>query len=143
MKKHILLLIAIVVLAVLVSTTIALVAFGETNQAQALDAPPTVCQLENQCVLDHITQVKTLERVRLNQPFDVVLTTTEVVDEVSVSFSMTEMEIGYNRYKLTSEDGKTWTGQISLPFCTLSRADYIATWRVGPRKYESALNVTG
>lgn len=143
MKKHVLLLIAIIIVAAVMAKIIAVVAFTDTQTVQALDAPQVMCQLEKNCVLDAQTQVKSLERLRLNEPFHVVLQTNTPVAEVSVSFSMTDMEIGYNRYKLTSVDGKTWQTDIKLPFCTLSRADYIATWRVGARKYESVLNVTG
>ncbi|AUZ03975.1 MULTISPECIES: hypothetical protein [Vitreoscilla] len=142
MKKHVLLLIAIVIVAAIMAKIIAVVAFTDTKTVQALDAPQITCELEKNCVLDAQTQVKSLERLRLNQPFHVVLQSNTPVEEVSVSFSMTDMEIGYNRYKLTTEDGKTWKTEIKLPFCTLSRADYIATWRVGGRKYESLLNVT-
>lgn len=142
MKKHVWLLVAIVVVAFVLAKVVAVVAFGEVKNEQGLDAPMLPCQLQNNCQLGTDTAVRSQEMLRLNEPFHVVLTTNEPIEAVSVSFSMVEMEIGYNRYKLLSDDGKTWRAEIRLPICTLNRADYIATWRVGDKKYQTALNIT-
>lgn len=141
MKKHVWLLIAIIVVAFIAAKVIAVTAFGEVKNEQALDAPLVACELQDTCRLAAGVSVKSQEMLRLNQPFHVELTTDEPIDEVSVSFSMLEMEIGYNRYKLLSDDGKTWKAEIRLPICTFNRADYIATWRVGNKKYQTALDV--
>lgn len=141
MKKHVYVLIAIVVVAFIIAKIVANMAFGEVTQEQALNAPILNCQLQQGCALDRSVTVKSAEVLRLNQPFHITLTSDEPIDEVSVSFSMVDMEIGYNRYKLISKDGKHWQAEIRLPMCTLNRADYIATWRVGKNKYQTALNV--
>ena len=141
MKKHVYLLIAIVAVAFVFAKVVAVLAFEDIKEGQALDAPMVPCQLQQGCRLGSATQVKSREELKLNQAFHIELTTAEAVPEVSVSFSMVEMEIGYNRYKLTSDDGKHWQAEIRLPICTLNRADYIATWRVGEQKYQTALNV--
>lgn len=142
MKKHVWLLVAVVIVAFIVAKVIAIAAFGEVKDEQALTAPMLPCQLEQGCQLGVDATVKAQEKLRLNEPFHIELHTNEPIDAVSVSFSMVDMEIGYNRYKLVSTDGKTWTAKISLPICTLNRADYIATWRMGDKKFQTALNVT-
>lgn len=47
------------------------------------------------------------------------------VDGVIADFQMQGMDMGINRYKLQSAEGK-WQGSITLPVCTTSRMDWYA-----------------
>lgn len=58
-------------------------------------------------------------------------------ERVAVSFTMTDMDMGFNRFELrqTAADG-TWQGQALLPVCSAGRRDWRVTVDVaGDRAY--------
>ena len=48
------------------------------------------------------------------------------VDKVAVNFSMSNMDIGFNRFDLSQQADKTWQGHAILPVCSMGRRE----WRV-------------
>jgi hypothetical protein len=51
------------------------------------------------------------------------------VREVRLEFTMPDMDMGQNRYRLLPE-GNGWVGLVTLPLCTTGRGDWLATVRV-------------
>jgi hypothetical protein len=49
------------------------------------------------------------------------------LDSVLVAFSMRDMDMGINRFRLVSDDGLHWTGQGLIPVCSAGRRDWTAT----------------
>ncbi|MCP5159328.1 MAG: hypothetical protein H6974_07840 [Gammaproteobacteria bacterium] len=47
-------------------------------------------------------------------------------EKVTVSFTMLDMDMGFNRFELRQQADKTWQGQAILPVCSAGRRD----WRV-------------
>ena len=47
-------------------------------------------------------------------------------EKITVSFSMLDMDMGFNRFDLRQQADKTWQGQAILPVCSTGRRD----WRV-------------
>lgn len=48
------------------------------------------------------------------------------IKKVTVSFAMSDMNMGFNRFDLSQQADKTWRGQALLPVCSMGRRD----WRV-------------
>ncbi len=59
------------------------------------------------------------------RPFLLTLTVPKL-RKASVSFQMSGMNMGFNRYDLKPETDNRWTARITLPVCTVSRVDWIA-----------------
>lgn len=63
------------------------------------------------------------------QPFDMVLTTqggAAKIDDITVAFTMRDMDMGQNRYRLQQESPGRWVVQATLPICTRQRTDWLA-----------------
>lgn len=59
------------------------------------------------------------------RPFVLSLTSPSL-RKASVSFQMSGMNMGFNRYDLKLGDGGLWSANITLPVCTVNRVDWIA-----------------
>lgn len=60
--------------------------------------------------------------------FPILVDVSNVPPEaVLVEFSMRDMDMGINRFRLESDDGLHWTGQGVIPICSVGRRDWIAT----------------
>jgi len=57
------------------------------------------------------------------------------LSKASVSFRMSGMNMGFNRYDLQPGAGGRWAANITLPVCTASRADWIAELDLDGRLY--------
>ena len=58
------------------------------------------------------------------QPFRLTVE-AENAHAVHVSFTMRDMPMGLNRYRLLSEGGGVWASQIILPICVQGRSDWL------------------
>jgi hypothetical protein len=71
-------------------------------------------------------------------PLQVRLTGEEAseVRKVAVSFTMPNMDMGFNRFDLRQQADETWQGQALLPVCSMGRRDWRVTVEViGKRSY--------
>ena len=66
-------------------------------------------------------------------PFDIIISNAPAdVAQVSVSFSMRGMDMGFNRYALQKQSDGSWVArQIRLPLCIDNRNDYLADITIG------------
>jgi len=66
--------------------------------------------------------------VRALQPFPVkvLLEAGGQLESVTVAFSMQGMDMGRNRYSLSSDSMGAWNAMVTLPICTTRRTDWIA-----------------
>ena len=66
------------------------------------------------------------------RPFPVKLeiATDLAIEQVTLGASMKGMDMGLNRYQLTSDDGKTWNARVTLPVCVSARTDWIALFEL-------------
>ena len=73
-------------------------------------------------------------------PFDIeVRGVAADVAEVYVSFTMQDMDMGFNRYKLLRQGDGTWrAAQIRLPMCVQNRHDYLADIHIGGKVFQAA-----
>ncbi len=64
------------------------------------------------------------------RPFRVELVAAGMkVREAQLEFTMPDMDMGQNRYRLLPE-GNGWVGLVTLPICTTGRSDWRVTVRV-------------
>jgi len=65
---------------------------------------------------------------RALQPFPVTVLPEagDQLESVTVTFSMQGMDMGRNRYRLSSGSMGVWNGIVTLPVCSAGRADWIA-----------------
>lgn len=52
------------------------------------------------------------------------------VDSVTVAFSMPDMDMGANRYRLIAEASAGWHADITLPICMSGRTDWLADFEL-------------
>lgn len=63
------------------------------------------------------------------QPFELELAISGVKtqpDSVVADFTMPDMDMGENRYRLSVREGGRWQGRVILPICSGSRMDWLA-----------------
>ena len=72
-------------------------------------------------------EVRVDQMPRPLQPFSLKVVTDRPQHNLAASFTMLNMEMGFNRYPLTSADGQHWQGTITLPVCTAGHADWRLT----------------
>ncbi|ASK28015.1 hypothetical protein [Neisseria chenwenguii] len=137
MNKNRTLLIAAVLLLIFAAVKFALFFWWQNSQPAAQQA---VCDLRQGCMLPDGVYAKADRKIPTNAPFDIELRNVPAgVKEVSVSFSMKNMDMGFNRYGLADEGGGVWTArQIRLPVCTEQRRDYLADIRIGGVVFQTA-----
>lgn len=71
----------------------------------------------------------------LKTPFDVTLRTE--AHEAALSFTMRDMDMGFNRYDLKPQQaGILGAEGVRLPYCTTDRRDFIAEIRLNGRVYQ-------
>lgn len=61
------------------------------------------------------------------------------VREIHASFTMRDMDMGFNRFVLEKQADGVWLAQgVRLPLCTQSRHDWIMTWQVDGQHFQAA-----
>ena len=62
-------------------------------------------------------------------------------EQVSISFSMKNMDMGFNRYALERQPSGDWRAtRIRLPFCVEGRHDFTADITVGSQTFQTAFS---
>jgi len=63
-------------------------------------------------------------------PIHIQLDGHQQADSVTVAFSMQDMDMGSNRYRLIAEASAGWNADITLPICTSGRTDWVADFEL-------------
>ncbi|MDO4694884.1 MAG: hypothetical protein Q4A62_09775 [Eikenella sp.] len=109
-----------------------------TNQQPAAGQTAAPCVPEQGCTLPDGSRLHFA--ARLKGPFDIELRQVpNGVEKVSVSFSMRDMDMGFNRYDLRPQPDGSWRAEaVRLPLCTDRRRDYLADITVGRQVFQVA-----
>ncbi|MEN8763094.1 MAG: hypothetical protein ABF290_11730 [Thiogranum sp.] len=69
---------------------------------------------------------------RALQPFPIHLQLAgqQQADAVTVAFSMQDMDMGSNRYRLLADASAGWNADITLPICMSGRTDWVADFEL-------------
>lgn len=137
MKRNQKLMLAGILLLVFAAAKLFMLDWWQKQQPQAVQAE---CNAVQGCTLPNGVHAKLDALVSAKQPFDVVLTQVPPeAAEVAVSFSMKNMDMGFNRYKLKREADGTWAArQIRLPLCVERRNDYLMDVHIGGQVFQTA-----
>ncbi|MRN37495.1 hypothetical protein CRG49_006455 [Neisseria sp. N95_16] len=109
-------------------------------QQQQPQAQQAECQVTQGCTLPNGVYVKFSDKVEAKKPFDIALNNVpEAVQEVTVSFSMKDMDMGFNRFNIRRQDDGTWAAKkIRLPMCVENRHDYLADINIDGEVFQTA-----
>lgn len=66
-------------------------------------------------------------------PFTVRVTTAHA-KSVYAYFTMRDMDMGYNRYRLTQQQPQLWQARVVLPVCVTGRHDWLLTLDIDDKK---------
>ena len=124
MDKNRKLLLAGVLLILFAAAKLLLLDWWQKQQPQARAAE---CDLIKGCILPD------------GSAFDITVENTPAeTQQVSISFSMKDMDMGFNRYMLQQQSPRTWQAhQIHLPVCVEGRRDYIADITIGGQTFQT------
>ena len=138
MSKNQKLLIAAVLLIVFAAAKLLLLDWWQRQQTKA---NVVECNLTQGCVLPDGSKVRATS-INTHEPFDIVIENVpQNTGAVSISFSMKNMDMGFNRYNLTKQSPRSWQAlQIRLPFCVEGRHDYTADITVGKQTFQTAFS---
>ena len=138
MSKNQKLLIAAVLLIVFAAAKLLLLDWW---QQQQLKTKVVGCNLTQGCVLPDGSKVRATS-INTHEPFDIVIENVpQNTGAVSISFSMKNMDMGFNRYNLAQRSPQSWQAlQIRLPFCVEGRHDYTADITVGKQTFQTAFS---
>ncbi|WP_049256156.1 hypothetical protein [Neisseria bacilliformis] len=99
-------------------------------------AEAVACDIAAGCTLPEGAVLRFTPAAALQKPFDIVLDGADGAREVSVSFSMRDMDMGFNRYDLRRDAAGRWSAAgVRLPLCTEARHDFSADVAVDGRVY--------
>ena len=131
----------IVGVLLLVFAAVKLIALGWWQQQQP-QAKQAECQVTQGCTLPNGVYVKFSDKLEIKQPFDIVLKNVpETTQEITVSFSMKDMDMGFNRFNIRRQDDGTWAAkQIRLPMCVENRHDYLADINIDGEVFQTAFS---
>lgn len=76
------------------------------------------------CALPDGSEISFGGTVGLKTPFDIELKHS-AAEKVSLSFSMKDMDMGFNRYDLQRQNGVWKAEQVRLPVCVTGRHDFL------------------
>lgn len=138
MSKNQKLLIAAVLLIVFAAAKLLLLDWWQQQQSKT---KVVECNLIQGCVLPDGSKVRATS-INAHEPFDIVIENVpQNTGAVSISFSMKNMDMGFNRYNLAQRSPQSWQAlQIRLPFCVEGRHDYTADITVGKQTFQTAFN---
>jgi hypothetical protein len=107
--------------------------FRAPPSAIILSADPACNPLGRSCAARDATMVVSLalpDAIKPLSPFPVQVhlagKRAASVEKVAVSFTMQDMNMGFNRFELHRREGEIWQGEALLPICSMGRRD----WRV-------------
>lgn len=64
-------------------------------------------------------------------------------NHITASFSMRDMDMGFNRFTLQKQPDGTWRiDSVYLPFCVAGRHDWLITWRVDDATFSAPFKTT-
>ena len=129
-----------VLLLVFAGVKIAALLWWQKQQPALTVLRAAECNVHTGCALPNGAVVKFSDTVQAKAPFDIeVRGVAADVAEVYVSFSMQDMDMGFNRYKLLRQSNGTWRAvQIRLPVCVQNRHDYLADIYIGGKVFQTA-----
>lgn len=106
------------------------------TQRQPAAVEVAACDITAGCTLPDGAVLRFSPAAALQKPFDIVLDGADGAREVSVSFSMRDMDMGFNRYDLRRDAAGRWSAAaVRLPLCTEARHDFSADVAVDGRVY--------
>lgn len=94
------------------------------------------CDVQAGCRLPNGAMLTFGETLGVKTPFDIRLESAPSAQQVSISFSMKDMDMGFNRYDLRLEQGVWWGRNIRLPLCTEARHDFLADVQIDKQAYQ-------
>ena len=138
MSKNQKLLIAAVLLIVFAAAKLLLLDWWQQQQSKT---KVVECNLIQGCVLPDGSKVRATS-INTHEPFDIVIENVpQNTGVVSISFSMKNMDMGFNRYNLAQRSPQSWQAlQIRLPFCVEGRHDYTADIAIGKQTFQTAFS---
>lgn len=137
MKRNQKLMLAGILLLVFAAAKLFMLDWWQKQQPQAVQAE---CNAVQGCTLPNGVYVKFSDKVYAKQPFDITLKNVpEDIENITVSFTMKDMDMGFNRFNIRREPDGTWAAkQIRLPVCVENRHDYLADINIGGQVFQTA-----
>ncbi|MDO4434354.1 MAG: hypothetical protein Q4B82_07235 [Alysiella sp.] len=105
----------------------------------------TACRItQNSCEFEHGQSLALLGVADNQTPFIAEARgIPDHVQKITLSFSMRDMDMGFNRFELQKQGQGVWRlAQIHLPLCTANRHDWTVEWRVDEQKYTADFQTT-
>lgn len=120
--------------------TLKIAALWWWRQAQPTTDVPLLlshCPVRQGCILPNGSRLHFGSQADAKTPVDIMLTGAPAnTRQVTLSFSMHGMDMGFNRYTLQRQPDGSWLGrQIRLPLCVEQRNDYLADIRIDQATY--------
>ncbi|KPN71788.1 hypothetical protein [Neisseria sp. 83E34] len=105
-------------------------------QAQNVSAD---CDVRKGCVLPNGAIIKFSEPLSAKAPFNIEMDNVpQDVQNVYLSFSMSNMDMGFNRYDLKKQADGAWRAEnVRLPLCTDNRHDYLADIHINGKVFQA------
>ncbi|WP_051940610.1 hypothetical protein [Stenoxybacter acetivorans] len=102
------------------------------------------CDVRQGCVLANGMMIQFTPPLKSTLPFDLRISQVPPQTQtVNISFRMTDMDMGFNRYALHSIGQDTWQAQqIRLPLCVENRTDFWADISIGQQLFSVPFSIS-
>lgn len=131
------------VLLLLFAAVKLLVLYAWQQSRRQAEPVALACDVRKSCVLFGGVMLKFSRQPTAHVPFDIEVSGLEAgVRDVYVSFSMKNMDMGFNRYDLKKEADGVWRAEnVRLPVCSEGRHDYLADVHIDKRIFQTGFSV--
>lgn len=112
-------------------------------QNQQTSSQSTDCQPHQRaCPFAQGATLQLLGVDKHNTPFRIrVHNAPTQTQAISASFSMRDMDMGFNRFDLQKQVDGTWQlDNVRLPFCTANRHDWLIQWQMDGQSFQAAFS---
>lgn len=117
---------------------VAMLLWWKNQQPEIMVVSQNICDVRQGCVLPNGAKIVFSQSFSAKSPFDIDIDNVPAgIKEVFISFSMKDMDMGFNRYKLIPQSQRHWQAkQIRLPICVQNRHNYLADIHIDQQTYQ-------
>lgn len=133
-RKHTWLLVAILLL-IFAALKVWAVLNWKNHDENSGQAEVVQCELQHGCTLSDGLKLHTSAPIGLKNSVDIVLETKQPLKQAYISFTMQDMQMGFNRYDLHLENNHYIARHVRLPVCIQNRRDYLMEVYVDGQRY--------
>lgn len=137
LKKKSIWLITAIALLLFAASKLGLLYWWQNQQQTTEQHAVSSCQVLQGCTLADGIHIQFSQTLGAKTPFDVTIKgqQSHTIQQAFISFSMPDMDMGFNRFDFKRQANQWISKDVRLPFCIEGRHDFLAKVSIDGREY--------